>query len=61
MRTRPNPIMVSSDVRYALAFNQALHHNAYAQLVFDRAGRIAEIYPLRTRNVTMDMVGTFPR
>ena len=61
MRTRPNPIMVSSDVRYALAFNQALHHNAYAQLVYDRAGRIAEIYPLRTRNVSMTMRGNFPR
>lgn len=61
MRTRPNPIMVSSDVRYALAYNQALHGNAYAQLTFDRGGRVAEIYPLCTRNVSMRMVGNFPR
>ncbi|MES2706086.1 MAG: phage portal protein [Verrucomicrobiota bacterium] len=53
MKSRPNPIMVSSDVRYALAYNQALHGNAYAQLVYARSGRAAEIYPLRTRNVTM--------
>lgn len=60
MRIRPNPIMVSSDVRYALAYNQALHHNAYAQLVFDRSGRVAEIYPLKSRNVSMRMVNGFP-
>jgi len=57
---RPNPIMTSSDVRYAMAYNQALHGNGYAQLVFDRAGRIAEMWPLRARNVSMTMKGRFP-
>lgn len=53
LKYRPNPVMVPSDVRYALAWNQALHGNAYAQLVFDRSGRPVEIYPLRSRDVSI--------
>lgn len=53
MKLRPNAIMVSSDVRYALAYNQALRGNAYAQLVFDLAKRPVEIYPLKSSNVSM--------
>lgn len=61
MCARPNAIMVPSDVRYAMAYNQALHHNAYAQLTFSRDGRVAEIMPLRSRNVSMRMVNGYPR
>lgn len=57
---RPNPIMVSSDVRYAMAYNQALHGNGYAQLVFNRAQRPVEMWPLRARNVSMKMENGFP-
>lgn len=53
LKYRPNPVMVPSDVRYALAWNQTLHGNAYAQLVFDRSGRPVEIYPLRSRDVSI--------
>ncbi len=60
MRVRPNAIMTPCDVRYSLAWNQALWGNAYAQLVFNRSGRVAEIYPLKSRNVTMDLVNGFP-
>lgn len=60
VKSRPNPIMVSSDVRYALAHNQALHGNGYAQLVFDRGNRLVEIWPLKSRNVTMRLENGFP-
>jgi HK97 family phage portal protein len=53
MKYRPNPVMVPSDVRYALAWNQALHGNAYAQLVFERSGRPSQIFPLRSRDVSV--------
>ncbi len=60
LRFIPNPEMTSSDVRGALAYQQALTGNAYAQLVYNRAGRIAEIWPLETRNVTLSRKNGFP-
>lgn len=59
VKFRPNPIMVPSDVRYALAYNQALHGNAYAQLVFNRLGEPMEMYPIRPRNVQMTLLNNF--
>ncbi len=60
LKVKPNPYSVPSDVKYCLAWNQALHGNAYAILAFDRLGRAAMMKPLMSRNVTMTIKGGFP-
>ncbi len=43
----PNPEMTSVDVRAAMMGHLSSWGNAYAQIVFDRAGRRRELWPLR--------------
>lgn len=43
----PNPEMTSLEMRETLMGHLALWGNAYAEKVFDRAGRVIELWPLR--------------
>lgn len=43
----PNPEMTSAEFRLTMMGHLALWGNAYAQIIFDRAGRRRELWPLR--------------
>lgn len=60
MTIRPNREMTPSDVRCTMAANYALHGNAYARLIYDNGGRIAEIWPIPSRRVSLLRSNGFP-
>lgn len=60
MTLRPNREHTPSDVRCTLAYNYFLFGNAYLQLVFNRGGEIAEVWPRRTQDVTLMRRNGFP-
>lgn len=49
----PNPEMTSAEFRLTMMGHLALWGNAYAQIVFDRAGRRRELWPLRPDRMTV--------
>lgn len=60
MTLKPNREMTPADLRCTLAANFALWGNAYARLVWDKGGRIAEIWPYASRHVTILRRNNFP-
>lgn len=49
----PNPEMTSVEFRMTMMGHLALWGNAYAQIVYDRAGRRRELWPLRPDRMTV--------
>ncbi len=60
MTIRPNREMTPAVLRCTMAANYALHGNAYAKLIYDNGGRIAEIWPLPSKRVTLLRSNGFP-
>lgn len=54
LRYLPNPEQTSIQLRMALGMHLALYGNAYAQIVFDRGGRVRELWPLRPDRVRLE-------
>lgn len=52
LNTRPNPEMTAIAVREALLFQAIPLGNAYAEITFNGAGRVAELWPLEEWRVT---------
>lgn len=52
LNTRPNPEMTAIGFREAMLFMGIPYGNAYAEIVRDQAGRIAELWPLPSDRVT---------
>lgn len=54
LRYLPNPEMTSIQLRMCLMGHLVTHGNAYAQIIYDGAGRRRELWPLRPDRITIE-------
>ncbi|MHC1739733.1 MAG: phage portal protein [Anaerolineaceae bacterium] len=47
LHDQPNPVMSAMELRGTLQEHLVLQGNAYSQLIYDEAGRVVEIWPMR--------------